>query len=87
MSGSTQNPRGSRMKQAILRALFTTYKTAISPVLHAAGVSRCLYLPTCSEYAYIALSRHGLLKGTALSVARIARCNPLAKGGHDPVPD
>lgn len=71
---------------ATLNVVFGAYKRVLSPMLHSFGVSRCIYLPTCSEYAQIAISRHGLLKGTALAVARIARCNPLAKGGLDPVP-
>ena len=59
----------------------------LSPILHSVGVSNCIFLPTCSEYAYIAVARHGLLRGSRLALARIARCHPLGKGGHDPVPD
>ena len=71
---------------ATLNGLFGAYKRVLSPILHSLGVSRCIYLPTCSEYAQVAISRHGLVKGTAMAVARVARCNPLAKGGFDPVP-
>ncbi|HEX2917299.1 MAG TPA: membrane protein insertion efficiency factor YidD, partial [Edaphobacter sp.] len=49
--------------------------------------SQCLYLPTCSEYAYVALTRFGPFKGSWLALRRIARCHPFAKGGFDPVPD
>lgn len=45
----------------------------------------CIYEPTCSEYTYQAIDRYGLLKGSALGMYRILRCNPFAKGGHDPV--
>lgn len=69
-----------------LRFAFLTYKRVFSPHLHAVGVSNCIFLPTCSEYAYIAVSRHGLLRGTRLALARISRCHPLSKGGLDPVP-
>ena len=75
------------LREHTLRLGFALYKRVLSPVLHAAGVSNCIFLPTCSEYAYVALSRHGLLRGTRLALTRIARCHPLGKGGHDPVPD
>jgi putative membrane protein insertion efficiency factor len=74
------------MNTAVLDALFTVYKRAISPILHTVGVSNCIYLPTCSDYARIAIERHGWLRGSALAAHRIARCNPLSKGGLDPVP-
>ncbi len=69
-----------------LRLGFRAYQQVVSPVLHAAGVSQCIFLPTCSEYAYVALSRHGLWRGLPLAAARVARCHPLGKGGFDPVP-
>jgi putative membrane protein insertion efficiency factor len=74
------------LKATTLRLLFAGYKRVLSPALHAAGVSQCIFLPTCSEYAYVAILRHGWMRGTSLAVARIARCHPLSKGGLDPVP-
>ena len=73
-------------RTATLRAAFATYKRVLSPILHSAGLSNCIFLPTCSEYAYLAIERHGLLRGVPLALARIARCHPLGKGGFDPVP-
>ena len=70
----------------LLDAAFTGYKRVVSPVLHGVGMSQCIYLPTCSEYAHVAIARHGWVRGTALAAARVARCHPLAKGGLDPVP-
>lgn len=46
----------------------------------------CKFYPTCSSYAIEALETHGLVKGVALTIARIGRCNPWAKPGYDPVP-
>ena len=48
----------------------------------------CRFLPTCSEYAIEAYTRHGVLLGTILALWRILRCNPLNRSPHlDPVPD
>ena len=69
-----------------VRAVYAIYKTFISPVLHAFSPSQCLYLPTCSEYAYVALVRFGVWKGSWLALRRVARCHPFAEGGVDPVP-
>ena len=34
---------------------------------------------------YEAIARYGVLKGGGLAVWRVLRCNPLSKGGFDPV--
>ena len=47
----------------------------------------CKYMPTCSAYALEALEVHGALKGSALAIWRILRCNPFSRGGYDPVPE
>lgn len=46
----------------------------------------CIYTPTCSQYGIEAIEKYGAVKGLALTVWRILRCNPFAKGGYDPVP-
>ncbi len=46
----------------------------------------CIYTPTCSEYGIEAIEKHGAFKGLLLTMWRILRCNPFAKGGYDPVP-
>ncbi len=70
----------------LLEATFAVYRRGLSPLLHGLGWSRCIYLPTCSEYAYQAVARYGWLRGSAMALARVSRCHPLAKGGFDPVP-
>jgi uncharacterized protein len=73
-------------RERIAHALLTVYKRMLSPLLHAFSFTQCKYLPTCSEYAYVAVVRYGWLRGTWLAVRRVGRCHPFAKGGFDPVP-
>ena len=68
--------------KAMAPALLKMYKSWISPWLPAS----CRYVPTCSEYAAEAVARYGLFHGAALAAWRLLRCNPLARGGYDPVP-
>ena len=49
--------------------------------------SYCKFYPTCSEYTKSAIEKHGLFKGSILSLKRILKCNPFSKGGVDLVPD
>ena len=46
----------------------------------------CRHLPTCSEYAYEAVARHGLLHGGWLAAKRVSRCGPWGTSGIDNVP-
>jgi putative membrane protein insertion efficiency factor len=75
------------MSRRAARLAFRLYKMLFSPIVHAISPSQCLYLPTCSEYAYIAIERFGLLRGSWLALGRVARCHPWGKGGLDPVPE
>ena len=70
-----------------VRIAFGFYKRILSPILHTVSPTQCLYLPTCSEYAYVALHRFGVARGSWLAITRLARCHPFAKGGFDPVPE
>lgn len=64
------------------------YKRFVSAPLHAiAGpMAGCRFTPTCSTYFIQAVQTHGALKGTAMGIWRILRCNPWGGHGHDPVP-
>ncbi len=62
--------------------LIRGYQLVISPMLPAA----CRFQPTCSEYGYEAIAKYGIVKGGRLAIWRLLRCNPLCKGGYDPVP-
>ncbi|MDD6923890.1 MAG: membrane protein insertion efficiency factor YidD [Veillonellaceae bacterium] len=58
------------------------YRAWISPMLPPS----CRYVPTCSEYAMIAIKRYGAAKGGWMAFKRILRCHPFHEGGYDPVP-
>ena len=62
-----------------LVALLEIYKRRISPLLPPS----CRFTPTCSEYARLALLKHGLARGLTLTAWRLLRCQPLHPGGVD----
>ncbi|MDO5039258.1 membrane protein insertion efficiency factor YidD [Clostridium sp.] len=68
------------MKKIIL-ILIRFYRRNVSPLKN----SCCRYTPTCSQYAIDAIQKYGTLKGSFMAIWRILRCNPLSKGGYDPV--
>ena len=68
--------------QIVFVALIRVYQYTLSPFLGPA----CRFHPSCSEYAYQAIMRHGPLRGLLLAIKRILRCHPFHPGGVDPVP-
>jgi putative membrane protein insertion efficiency factor len=74
------------MMTRLLLALLAFYRRWLSPALHALSPGGCKYLPTCSEYAQVAIATHGPLRGSGLALWRLLRCHPFARGGLDPVP-
>ena len=47
----------------------------------------CRFIPACSQYAYEAINKYGAIKGGALALWRLLRCNPFNHGDiYDPVP-
>ncbi len=63
--------------------LIRIYQNTLSPIIG----KNCKYIPTCSEYTIEAVRRFGVRRGILLGINRILRCNPMAKGAYDPVPD
>ena len=71
----------SHLFQRVALQLLRAYKWAVSPLFPPA----CRYVPTCSEYAMEAVERFGAFRGGWMSLVRLLRCHPFAKGGYDPV--
>ena len=69
------------LAKSILR-LIDFYRLRLSPHLP----SVCRFQPSCSKYAQQAVIYHGPVKGVVLTIVRICRCNPLFRGGFDPIP-
>ena len=65
----------------LIALLATLWRNTVGRLLPDA----CRFTPSCSHYAVEAVQRRGAILGTALAVWRILRCNPLSKGGYDPV--
>ena len=68
----------------IARAMIKTircYQKYVSPN----KMPCCRFYPTCSQYTLEAIQKNGALKGGLQGAYRILRCNPLCKGGYDPV--
>ncbi len=70
------------MKKCFL-ALIRFYQRRISP----AFPRRCRFHPTCSQYAFEAITKYGAWKGGWMALRRLLRCHPFSKADpFDPVP-
>ena len=65
----------------LILIILKAYKFLISPFLG----TNCCYLPSCSDYAYEAITSKGVIKGGALAIKRLTKCQPWGKSGYDPV--
>ncbi len=72
-----------RVPLLVLVGLIRGYQSVISPMTGPT----CKYYPSCSQYALVAIRRHGVLRGGRLAVWRLLRCNPWSRGGVDDVPE
>lgn len=78
----------TRVRKRTVQAMLLLYKRVLSPAIHALPGTggACIFQPTCSEFAAIAVAEHGVLRGGLLALRRLLRCHPLHRGGFDPVP-
>ena len=69
--------------QKIALFLILIYQNTLSPFC---GMF-CRHTPTCSHYAYQAITDYGVFKGIYLTFKRLIRCRPRGTYGFDPVPE
>ena len=72
-----------RLPAVFLLALVRFYIVVLSPFFGGT----CKFYPSCSNYAYEAIARHGGRRGFVLAARRLLRCHPFTRGGVDLVPD
>jgi putative membrane protein insertion efficiency factor len=71
-----------RVPRLILMGAIRLYQSTLGPALPKS----CRYAPTCSHYGYEAIARYGAVRGSWLTLKRLARCQPWGGHGYDPVP-
>ena len=70
------------MRNKLPIKLINWYQREISPNT----MPKCRFLPTCSQYAKECYQKFNFVKASFLTTKRLLKCNPLFKGGYDPVP-
>jgi putative membrane protein insertion efficiency factor len=70
------------MLAKIALTVIRLYQRFLSPAFSSA----CRFSPSCSNYAYQAIDKYGIVKGLFLTVRRVLRCHPFNPGGEDPIP-
>jgi putative membrane protein insertion efficiency factor len=85
--GASPAPRATGKQSAGVKAALAAlriYKVYFS-ILFAGS---CRFEPTCSRYAYEAIERFGVTRGSWMGFRRLLRCQPLSrKFGYDAVPE
>jgi len=75
------------MFNKIIMTIIKAYQIILSPDKGVFRTNRpvCRFWPTCSDYGTRAIGKHGIFKGSWLSIKRIFRCHPFSDGGYDPI--
>jgi uncharacterized protein len=70
----------SQLSARVLRAGIHVYQHTLSPMMPSVGI-QCRFEPTCSRYADVVIGRHGAVRGSWLTIRRLARCGPWTPAG------
>lgn len=73
--------------QKILLTLIKGYQISLSPD-HSWCKTKypygwCRFYPSCSQYAYDSIQKHGASYGIILALGRLLKCHPWHRGGYD----
>jgi len=60
------------------------YCEYVSP--HLKGSVTCKFTPTCSTYSTMVLKKYGFLKGTKMTINRLAKCSFLSSAHGEDYP-
>jgi putative membrane protein insertion efficiency factor len=71
------------MFKRLLKMPILAWRHGVAPFLPPT----CRFYPSCSAYALEAIDRHSIPRALVLIAWRLLRCQPLCKGGYDPVPE
>jgi hypothetical protein len=85
-AGDSLRPPPDQVSARAGVAAIDAYRATFGLLLDKTGIVRCRFEPSCSAYGREAIGRYGSSRGFLLTVRRILRCHPFAKGGRDPVP-
>jgi hypothetical protein len=72
----------SRSGVFVVTGIIYTYRATLGPFMGG----QCRYHPSCSQYGLDAVRAHGPIRGGWMTIRRILRCHPFARGGYDPAP-
>jgi len=73
----------------IILFILRIYQLLISPIKQVffGNLGHCRFVPSCSEYFYLAVKIHGPILGCWYGVIRLLKCHPFGGCGYDPVPE
>jgi putative membrane protein insertion efficiency factor len=80
MTADTGSYKGMLLNRVLI-GLIRLYRLLLSPFFGPA----CRFTPSCSCYAMDVLAQYPIHRALPRILYRLLRCNPLSKGGYDPV--
>ncbi|QQG47658.1 MAG: membrane protein insertion efficiency factor YidD [Candidatus Woesebacteria bacterium] len=69
-----------------MKKIVVTYQIFFSKSVRILFGPGCRFTPSCSEYARLAIGKHGIFHGTIIACKRLMRCHPFSgRSGFDPI--